>query len=173
MRNLSIYLIAPFLLLLTACGTNAEDAKEFNDKIIQVQRNVLEAENDFINAVSNNKQEEIDQAYNTFLNTINESIKKVEEMEGHSKFDNFRKAALDFLKTYKAVTGKEYARAIEIAKIPDEKYTQEDDDELMQLSEIIDKKLQDAINEFGKAQEKFAKEWELNLVEGEEKIKKE
>lgn len=173
MRNLSIYLLAPFLLFLSACGPNAEDAKEFNDKIIQVQKNVLEAENDFINTVSNNKQEEIDQAYNTFLSTINESIKKVEEMEGHSKFDTFRNATLDLLKTYKSVTEEEYAKAIEIAKIPDEKYTQEDDDELMQLSEEIDKKLQDAINEFGKAQEEFAKEWKLELVEGDEKPKKE
>lgn len=152
-----------FFVFLAACGPTKEDAIDYNDAIIAEQKAILEKENQLINTIANNQQDQIKKVHKELIDQIDNSIKTIKELKGHSQFDNFKKATVDLFETYKSVVKNEYSKVIEIAMLPDEEYTQEADDEIMEVSGQIDSKLEKALNDFGAAQEEFAKELGFQL----------
>jgi len=166
MRKYSHLIIsAIFAVTLFACGPTTEQAIDYNDAIIAEQKLVLNKENQLINIIANNQQDQINSMHKELLDQIDNSIRTVNELKGHSKFNGFRDATLALFKVYKEVVEGEYAEVIKIAQLPDEEYTKEADDKIMEVSGQIDSKLEKALNDFGDAQEKFAEELDFQLKE--------
>lgn len=164
MKKLNILFISTIIAVIFAgCGPSTEDAIDYNNAIIAEQKAVVEKENDLINTIANNQQDKIKAVHQELLNQIDKSKKTVEELKGHSKFDTFESATVKLFEIYKEVVNTEYGEVIKIAMLPDEEYTQEADDRIIELTGLIESKLEKALNDFGEAQEKFAEELNFTL----------
>ena len=164
MKRVNLLIISSlFAVFFAACGPTTEDAINFNDAVIAEQKTVLDKENHLINTIANNQQDQIKLVQQELLDQIDKSIKTVEELKGHSKFDEFKDATIKLFVIYKEVVANDYSEIIKIAMLPDEEYTQEADDKMNEISGQIDSKLEKALTDFGKAQEKFAQELNFTL----------
>lgn len=141
-----------------------DDAIKYNDSLIDIQSKVILVEDSLINIISLNIPEKLDNAYDALVAQVNSSLVITNKIKAFNGKTYFKDATLDLLNTYKSVVENEYKKIVKISKIPEEKYTQELDDELMRLSRQVDSKLNTLLNAFTSTQLEFAKEWDFELI---------
>jgi len=149
--------------MLISCKPSKEDALKYNDALVNEEILVIKAESAFTDAVINNRQNELDSLYQIFLKQIDISIANVNNIKPIGDENKFKDATLSLLSTYKSVVNNEYAEVLEIAKVPDDEFTQEHNNNMNLLSEKIDEKLEKEIQNFLNAQKELAKKYDLSI----------
>lgn len=161
--TLAVFLSFLLSSILISCGPTQEEAVKYNDDIIKEQKLIAEKLDVLLASYEDYIPEEMDAAYESVLNQINASIDKVSKMEEFDKSDEFRQKALELFKTYKSVIENEHVEMVRIYKIPQEEFTDEHRIKWDELFKASENKIDKAINDFIKVQQKFAKKYNLEI----------
>lgn len=157
---LGIALTATFI----ACGPTTDDAIKHNDSIVADQKEMLELESNFVDAIVNGDDEgDIKSSFKEYKDFLSETKKKYDEMEAFDDKDTFRKAMIDLLDVFSKVADKEYEEMVEIYTKDAEELTEEDFERWEELTTIVDEKEAKANDAFLDAQKEFAKEYNFEL----------
>ena len=167
-RLFFLFLSISFILLIQSCTQDSPVA--YNDSIIDHQRKIVEKIDNLKKAIDNYNVlpadvalEEMDIAYNQTIVQIDSGIVFLNGIESFKSDTSFKKSAFLLFKNYKSVVETEYKQIIEIYRIPQNLYSQEDGDKLDQLNETSTVKLNNAYDVFLTAQAKFAEDNNLVL----------
>jgi len=181
---LKISLIAA-LMMAASCKPSPQKAENYYDDIITPLEKVFTLEEEFIVMFNNQMDKTVndssavitttdtgtlaagfkkmDMAFNNFQIQVSASKNTLEAMPDFDKNDKLKRAAIDLLDEYSNVYANEYPELLKIAKIPDGNYSVEDDDKILELTEIIDNKLQEKINVLAKELKLFAKNYNFEI----------
>jgi hypothetical protein len=158
-----LFIIAVIFTLFTSCGPSKDDAVKYNDAIVEQEMLIINKEDSLIEAISRNQPDKAERLYKEFSSQINSSIETINKTVAFDHETNFREAALELFKSYKSAAENEYAEMIKISQIPDEIYTKDDDDKLINLSKTVFDKLNIGLGKFSKAQKNFTDKYKLEL----------
>lgn len=181
---IKISLIAA-LMMAVSCKPSPQKAEKYYDDIITPLEKVFDLEEEFIVLFNNHMDKsvndssavitkidtsalaagfkKIDMAFNNFQIQVSVSKNTIEALPDFDKNDKLKKAALGLLDEYSNVCTNEYPELLKIAKIPDGSYSVEDDDKILELTEIIDNKLQEKIGVLTKELKLFAKNYNFEI----------
>ena len=174
-----------FALIIASCKPSPQKAEIYYDDIISPLEDIFEKEDVLIVLVNSEMDKlandsstylsdtnkaftdtvfkEIDMAYSNLQIQIAISKNKLELLKGFDKSDVLKVAALDLIDAYSEVCKNEYPELLQIVKIPAEKYSIENDDKFLELSEIIDNKLQEKINVLTREIKLFAEKYNFKI----------
>jgi predicted nucleic-acid-binding protein len=159
-----LFIITVIFILFASCGPSKDDAVKYNDTIVEQEMLIVNKEDSLIEAISRNQPDKAEQLYKDFVIQINSSIEKINKTEAFDHETDFRKAAIELFKSYKSAAENEYADMMKITRIPNETYTKEDDDKLIDLSKTVFDKLNIGLGKFSKAQKNFADKYKIELT---------
>lgn len=181
---IKISLIAA-LMMAASCKPSPQKAENYYDDIITPLEKVFDLEEEFIvlfndhmdNSVNDSSTvitkidtgafaagfKKMDMAFNNFQIQVSVSKNNIEAMPDFDNNDKLKKAAIDLLDEYTNVCANEYPELLKIAKIPDGIYSVEDDDKILELTEVIDNKLQEKIGLLTKELKLFAKNYNFKI----------
>jgi len=164
MKKVSFLLFAVLIGFLSACGPTAEEAAKYNDKIVAEQSEIVQKTDALIETYTTFINEDIQSAYDNAVSQVDASLKVVNEMEDFNKSGVFKGEAVELFNSYKSILEVEHKEMVRLYALPDTAFTQEHSLNWDKLSEDADAKTQAAIEKFKLAQEKFAKENNLELT---------
>lgn len=185
MKKSNYFSIILLSFSVSSCMNTPEDAIKYFENIFKYQETVIEKEGELQNVILKFVSEpaedsiadktdtiisfdELDSAYNSFLNQINISLKEVKKIEAFADKTILRDAAINLLNAYKSVAENEYAEILKILEIPDEEITEDDNARFNELfSKQINLKLDKELDEFFEVQQAFADEYDFELLEEE------
>jgi hypothetical protein len=182
MIKISLFVV---LFAVVSCKPSPQKAREYYKDISKPIASVLTREDDLIKVINANRKKDstrsildkkttdqsesnitikaLDMAFSNFQLQIATSIN---QMKAIGMFDNksaLHDAAMEMLTEYKSLSEKEYPALIAILKIPELKYTNEDDTRLLDLTDSIDNKLQRKIIVYVQQVKLFSQEYNFHL----------
>ena len=152
------------LLILSKCGPTQQDAMNYHKKIIHEQHLVIGYINEMVSAFSTFEPTKIKLAMDSAMIQIDESIIVLEGIESFDEDKELLESCLNFFEANKNLLKNEYTEQLEIYILPIEEYTDVEKDRFNELHKIIDEKYYPVFDRFSKAEEEFAKKWNLELI---------
>lgn len=171
-KIINLLAIIVLTTIIVSCKPSKEDAIKYNDALVNEEVLVIQAESAFSDAVVNNKQEELDKLYNAFSKQVQSSILTVNNIKPLGDDSKFKDATLGLLSAYESVVKQEYAEVLKIAKVPDEEYTEEHNNNMNDLSKKIDEKLDKEVQNFLNAQKEMTSKYNITLSTSKNNITK-
>jgi len=184
-RSLLKFNIIVFLLFLVSCKPSPHKAEKYYDSIISPVEDVFAKEEALVSLVNNDsdttgnkspasttKKDSVsneefakmtDMAFYNLQTQIAVSKNKLELLPDFDKSDKLKMTALELMDVYTETCQHEYAELIRIEKIPPENSTLADDDRLLELSEIIDTKIQEKTDVLIKELKLFARKYNFEI----------
>lgn len=165
MKHKFLFLAMFFVLL--GCSSERKEAVEYNDKIISEQNKIIEKSIGFISSFETSNYSLIDSLRLELISQIENSIKELEKMQDFEGNDSLRQSALDLYKFYKQVYENEFK---EITQIITKDSLQITEDDIIKHNILTRKIKNEEIkydNNFQKAQQSFAKKYNLNILRNE------
>ncbi|HNW69534.1 MAG TPA: hypothetical protein PKI01_03965 [Bacteroidales bacterium] len=185
MKHLLKLSLITALMMAVSCKPSPQKAENYYDDIISPLEKVFDLEEEFIVLFNSQMDKTVndsstiitkidtgslaadfkkmDMAFNNFQIQVSVSKNTLEAMPDFDKNDKLKKTAIDVLDEYSKVCSNEYPELLKIAKIPDGNYSVEDDDKILELTEIIDNKLQEKIGVLTKELKLFAKNYNFEI----------
>ena len=165
MKSKIALILIPFCIsmVLLSCGPTSENAKKYDDELVDQLTKVYKKEALLIEAISKKSPEKLDTLYANFTKQIKLSTTEITNMSTFDGKTDLRDAALRVLYNYTDVVGNEYSQIVTLAKIPVSLYTPEDDDKKIQLSKDIDQKINKANDEFKELERGFISKYKIEL----------
>lgn len=164
MKKIFLLLGIVFAATMIACGPTTEDAINHNDNLVADQKELLDLESDFVNAIVDGQEEAvIKKTYKKYTDFLNETEKKYAEMDEFDEKDTFRKAMINLIKVYKEVAENEYDEMVEIYMKNTDDLTDADFEKWEELTNMVDNKESKANDDFLDAQKEFSKEYNFDL----------
>jgi hypothetical protein len=163
MKKVFGFLSLVVVMMLVACGPTQEQAAEYNDQIIDQQIAIVDRIDVLVESYQYYIPADMDKAYNDAVNQVNKGIETVTALDKFDGKTDFKDAALELFNGYKAALENEHKEMVRIYKIPDETFTEEHYQQWDKLAEEADRKMEEAFNKFGKAQDEFAAKYKLEL----------
>lgn len=165
MKKIFLLLGIVFAATMISCGPTTDDAIKHNDSIVADQKEMLDLESDFVNAIVDGKDESaIKKAYSKYTDFLEEMEKKYSEMDSFDDKDTFRKAMIDLIKEFKDVAENEYDEMVKIYTKDADALTDADFEKWEDLTDAVDNKESKANDKFLDAQKEFAKEYNFELT---------
>ncbi len=152
-------------VILASCGVSRSSAIDYNDTIIEEQTKVIGSIDDLLSTFSENDPAKMDAQLESTIKDVaaaQEMAKGVESFDGSTAF---RDAFVSLLDVLMSGLKTEYPQLIENLKIPNEEYTEEDEEEYNKIATISDEKFEVAQDNFLAAQKTFAEKYGFILVE--------
>ncbi len=159
MKKLSFFLVLALSFLLTKCGPTTDDAINYNDRLIDIELNVIDKIDAVDNAFATYDPKLIEPAMNEAISEIEKAVKQVEEIGDFDGDSEFKDALSDLLNLFKSQLNNEYKEQLEIYKLPDDKYTETEENRYNELLNKMDEECTEAFRKFTDAQQKFADKW--------------
>jgi hypothetical protein len=151
------------ILAMTSCGPSSDKAMAYNDKIIDEQIAIIDRIDFMYESFKNFVPEEMDKAYNGARMQIDSGIIRVSKMEAFDESTHFRDSAIILFNVYKSVFENEFKEMVSIYKLPDKKFTKEQKDKWMMLSDQAKKKMNDALQKLQQTQNAFTKKYKFKI----------
>lgn len=159
------------LLLIFTQACNKESAEDYNNKIILQQKAIVEEIDNLKKAIddynvlpASDAITNMDNAYDSTVFKIDSAIAFLETVEPYKDDATLLDAAKVFFTTYKQIVEDDYKQIIELYKLPDKMFTQDDQQKLDDLLNSTKVELEKSFDKFLKAQKEFSKKNNLNLV---------
>jgi len=174
-KNLTMKKIFGFipviLLLLFIQACNKESAEDYNNKIVLQQKGIVEEIDNLKKSIddynvlpASDAITNMDNAYNSTVFKIDSAIAFLETVEPYKNDESLLEAAKVFFTTYKQIVEDDYKQIIELYKLPDKMFTQDDQQKLDDLINSTKVELDESFEKFLKVQQEFSKEYDLNLI---------
>lgn len=163
-NKISIYFALVFTaILFSQCGPTIQDAINYNKKIIADQFLVINDINKLEEEFKTYNPEKIEPALEQAKLQVAKAISNLKQIGGFNEKTDFYDATMKLYKLFESQLNNEYAEQLEIYKLSDQEYTNEKRKRYNELLEKISKDY-NVVNElFIKAQQNFAKEWNIIL----------
>lgn len=171
MRYILIFLIGLFCIQYSCSHRTKEEALALNDSIVNDQVSIVKTEEQLYNAIIALNFIEAETIYKNFLDSLQQIQTKYEKMKPFDQDDEFRKAIINLVLTYKMVVENEYKELITVVK---KLSSFENTDELefnnshvkfKNLLDSIGAKIENSNNDFLQAQKVFADKYNLKLID--------
>ncbi|HPS82975.1 MAG TPA: hypothetical protein PLA88_01575 [Bacteroidales bacterium] len=164
MKKIFLLIGIAFAATMISCGPTTEDAIKHNDNIVADQKEMLDLESDFVNAIVDGQDEAaIKKSYKKYTDYLGEMEKKYDEMDEFDEKDTFRKAMIGLVKEFKKVAENEYDEMVKIYTKDADALTDADFEKWEELTNVVDEKESKANDDFLDAQKEFAKEYNFEL----------
>lgn len=161
MKSKIFYLLISFFLL--SCSSERKEAVEYNDKIISEQNKIIEKTIDFTASLQIRNARMIDSFRLILISQIDQSIEEISKMDSFEGYDSLRLAALDLFNFYKRVYENEFKEMVQIITKDSLSITEDDIIRHNILTRKIKNEEISYDNNFQKAQQSFAKKYNLNI----------
>ena len=168
MRKFTFTLLLFSVALLISCGPTVEEAIKYSDGIIEQNEIVIEKLEELIDTYDKFVPQEMDNTYKTAVAVTNESVDFASKLKPFGEDSTFKEGALKLFGTYKSILDVEHKRIIELLKLPESEYGEEEIAEYAKLIEVANQKADTELNNLIMVQEKFAKKYKFDLVPDEE-----
>jgi hypothetical protein len=175
MKTNIAFILIPFFIsiILTSCGPTSENARIYDDQLVDQLAKVYTKESLLIEAISKKTPEKLDGLFADFALQIDSSSANISKMGTFDGKADLRDAAVRIFDAYKDAISSDYKEIITLAKISDSIYVPEDDDKKIELCKKIDKKVNKANDEFLELEKGFRGKYKIELeVKESEKEKK-
>jgi len=185
MKTLIKLFLAAILFSLVSCKPSPQKAREYYFDISKPIESVLTKEDELIKVINSNMKKDsarsvldkkeidktevsvsnkaLDMAFNNFQLQIATSLNQMRAIGMFDDKSSLHDAASEMLNEYKAVSEKEYPALINILKIPNINYSNEDDTRLLDLTDSIDSKLQRKISNYIQQVKLFSQEYNFKM----------
>ncbi len=168
MKNIKTLLLAVIAgFAVTSCGLTGpgpDEAIAYNDGIINKQVAIIEKIDAIDVSFDDFIPEEMDAALQNALTETKDGIKYLENLEAFDGSTDFKDNAMKLFQAYLAVLENEFTKMIEIYKLPDEEYTEEDQERWGELYDASVDKMSKALDDFIKVQKKFAQKYNFVIA---------
>jgi hypothetical protein len=162
----SIFAIALFLFTVAACKTKTSDkltfasAVEYNDFLVKQQKEVLNSQNTFSNAIdaldfSPNTDSNLTYKFREFAKAAKIALDTVNKLDSYNGNTQFRDDAIKMFQFWNDACKKEYKEMIALL-LKGQELTPEDQDKMNKVGADVDAKESAFINTFLESQKKFA-----------------
>ncbi len=146
------------------------EAAEYMQKIIEKHDNVIKKYLNYNSAASHGKKsDKVEKLKNNLLDEVEKSKKKISKMDAFNGNTTYRDSAVAFMDFYYNVLQNDYDKIVNLDEITEKTY-----DELeayLLLRRQVDKKLEEANRRIQKAQDNFAAENSIKLVDAEDELR--
>ncbi len=165
MKNLTLTVLIVLLGILYACKPTVEQAIKYNDDIISKNDSIAVKLGLLTDAYDKMIPEQMDKAYDEALKSTKAGIEFLNKLEPFDKDTSFKAGALNLFKTYQSVLENEHKRLIELSKLPESKYGDNEVAEYAKLRDQANSKTDQEINKLTEIQEKFSKKFKFDITE--------
>lgn len=160
-----LFLLLAIPLFFTSCEPRSKKAAEYNDRIIEHQIEISNAFDALDTTFNEYVAEEMDYAHLMLRSKIETGQRVLDTLGGFKDDETLLNAARKLFTFYDKVSSQEYVEMINIMKIPDSLYTQQDQEEASRVEDAIIEQFQLAQDEFTSAQEQFGESYNVVFEE--------
>jgi len=164
MRNFTFTLLFFSIALLISCGPTVEEAIKYSDNIIEQNEMIIGKLEELIDTYDKFVPEEMDNAYKTAVAQTTGGIDFAKKLKPFGEDSTFKVGALKLFNSYKSILDVEHKRIIELLKLPESEYGEEEISEYANLIESANQKADTELNSLIIIQENFAKKYQFELV---------
>jgi len=183
MRKAAIILFV--LLLLMSCNNQKKQAKQYYQKVNELQSMVIDSEtklqNQMVNVIEmqidDNKkmyndtsdiylQKEVDTLhanYDQLISNIRLAQDSLRKMEGMKKFPTLSNASKDFFKSYMEVAQNEYNMLLQLIVLPDSAYTKQKHKAYLNTTKQLNQRLDKTIKEFNEEMNQYSEKQGVSI----------
>ena len=152
-------------LTLTSCGPTKKDALKYNEEIVNVQKALTPIHEAFIDQLDGHNVDSLKIVYNYFNASARTSLETCEKMQPFNDKRDYLDAAITYFKVMKSITENEGKNMTDIMSKDSTQVAPDDETKYNDYATKFDSDYEKALETVQKAQEVFAKEWKLDLVE--------
>ncbi|OQX98380.1 MAG: hypothetical protein B6I20_11130 [Bacteroidetes bacterium 4572_117] len=163
MKSKSILFISLIVSVFISCQPTTEEAKKYNDGIIEQQNLINKKFSELINSYDAYIPEEMDIKYNEVLKQINIAIDYTSNIQGFEDDAYFKEGAKTLFNSYKEVLENEQKSIIDLYKLPENEYGEEQVKEVERLRDQGNKKIDEIFGEMELVQKKFAEKYHFKI----------
>ncbi len=167
-------LVLAGLLVLHCATIPAPDAtpagalahmKQIGSPVDPIRNNMLS----YMQSVAHSKNpEELEQKRRNLIDSVSLAIQKVSNVAPYKGDNRYRESTLELLDTMYAVLSEDYGRLVDLKKIAEESY--DSMEAYMEARRQANLRLDEAADEAAAVEEKFAADYNINLVTREDEI---
>lgn len=162
-KKITVFVLA---LLLSIGVSKAQTAGEYMDDLSKDMKAISEASWEYVSATSHgNNAKKVDKKRLDLLEILNNSKNRVSQIGGFNGNTTYRDAVLKYLEMSFAIFNQDYAELVDMEEVAEQSY--DFMEAYMLAKEKANEKLDAAQEEMKKAEEQFAKENNINLLDPE------
>ncbi|MFT5185643.1 MAG: hypothetical protein ACI84C_002791 [Flavobacteriales bacterium] len=154
--------------VFTSCEPRSQKAAEYNDSIISHQIAISDAFDALDTTFNDYVAEDMDYAHLMLRSKIETGQRVLDTLGNFKNDDVLLKAARELFLFYEDISTAEYIEMINIMKIPDSLYSQEDQESASTVETKIISRFTGAQKEFTDIQVEFGEKYNVLFVEDEE-----
>jgi hypothetical protein len=163
MKNLTIFILTVFLSMGVS---KAQTAGEYMDEMSKDMKAISQASWEYVSATSHgNNAKKVDKKRLDLLQILSDSKVRVSKLGGFNGNSNYRDAVVKYLEMSYAIFNQDYAELVDMEEVAEQSYDYME--AYMLAKEKANEKLDAAQEEMKKAEEQFAKDNEINLLDPE------
>lgn len=169
MKKISISLLS---MLFMATYVHSQSALEYMDEMTKDMKGITESIWEYVSATAHgNNAKKVDKKRLEVLDNLSASKSRISALPGFNGNSTYRDAVIKYLDISYAIFNDDYAKLVDMEAIAEESYDAME--AYMLTKERANDKLKEAADEMGVAEENFANENNINLVDPEkDKISK-
>lgn len=168
--HLPITMFAFLLSFFTAAAQNAAEATEYMKKIIERHDNVIKKYLSYNSAAAHGKKNnKVERLKNNLIDEVAKSKKKISGMDGFNGNTAYRDSAAGFMDFYYKVLVDDYDKIVDLDEITEKSYNELE--AYLMLRHQVDKKLDAANDRMQQAQNIFAQQNNIKLVDADDELR--
>ncbi len=168
MRNFTFTFLFFSIALFVSCGPTVDEAIKYSDKILEQNDLIIGKLEELIDSYDKFVAEEMDIAYSAALVQATKGVEFADKLKPFGEDSTYKNGAQKLFKIYKSILEVEHKRIIELLKLPESEYGEDEIAEYATLIESSNQKADSELNSLIVIQEKFAKNHKFELVEDKE-----
>jgi hypothetical protein len=153
-----------FLITTSISAQDVEWAIKYNDKIVEMNGKALNALEVLIDSYENYIPEEMDSLHARAVCVVDSVLRKIKRLAPFEGDSTFKCGAVKLFETYKILLEGEHRWIIELLKLPEEKYGDEQIQSYERYITECNAQCDKAINELMIVQKSFAKKFKFEVV---------
>ena len=165
MRNFTFTLLLSLAAFLVSCGPTVEQAIKYNDDIIDKNDVITTKLEELIGTYDKFIPEEMDKAYSEALAKTQEGVDFATKLQAFDDDASFKDGAIELFNAYKSVLEVEHKRIIELLKLDESDYGEEEVAEFDELIESANEKVDLALDKLILVQEKFSERHQFDIID--------
>jgi hypothetical protein len=166
MKKIAIVACAFLMMLLSACGPTQNEAVKYNDSIMKIIDALAIEHTLFLDQIDGHNVDSLKLTHDHFVAKAKESLEASKKIGPFGDKTEFIDVTLDYFKVLNSIANTEGTQMVEIMSKDSAQITQEDLDKIDVLAAKFDEDYGKVYDKISAAQEKFAKEWKFELIEG-------
>ncbi len=150
-------------LFFGSCGPAPKEAAEYNDKIVNIQSQIMLQMDSLEAAMATYEAKDIEKSLNSVKIVVEKGIKSAEELKDFDGKTEFKESAVSYFKTIQSVLDSEFVAIHQVILVPDSMYGPKEEDVFNKMKESYEKRLSESLQKFIETQQDFAKTYNVEI----------